>query len=79
MAHGRSFAEVEAMTMAEVGLIYDYWKDYPPDNEILSAVHGVGIFGKDASSDDAPVATVDPKTLEELRQSLARNAHLLAR
>jgi len=67
------------MTMAEVDLVYDYWRDYPPENEIAAAVHGVGVFNKDAPSDDAPVATVDPKTLEELRQSLARNAHLLAR
>ena len=45
MANGRSFAEVDAMTMAEVELIFDYWRDYPPANEIAAAVHQVGAFG----------------------------------
>ena len=81
MAHGRSFAEVEEMTMAEVRLIFDYWNDYPPTNEVTAAVNGAGIFSKDRQRDEDTTQPppVPPKEIEELRASLARNAHLLAR
>ena len=81
MAHGRSFAEVDEMTMAEVQLVFDYWMDYPPTNEVTAAVNGAGIFSKPSGARESEerIPTVDPKTLDDLRASMARNAHLLKR
>jgi len=67
------------MTMTEVQLVFDYWKDYPPTNEVTAAVNGVGVFGRkpEERGSEEGAQAVDPKTIEELRASLARNAHLL--
>jgi hypothetical protein len=36
-----SLAQVEEMTLYEARLLFDYWNEAPPANEILAAVHSV--------------------------------------
>ncbi len=41
MASGRTFEQVDEMTLDDVQIIFDYWNRSPPANEILASVYRV--------------------------------------
>jgi hypothetical protein len=41
MANGRSYEEIDEMTLFDIDLIFEYWRDHPTAGAVLRAVHGV--------------------------------------
>jgi hypothetical protein len=57
MAAGRSYDEVEDLTIFDLRLIFDYWAEYPAADEVLRAVYQVTSKRKiqrSATSEDDP-------------------------
>ena len=74
-----SLAQVEDMTLYEARLLFDYWAEAPPANEILAAVHSVEkpkqreVSLEDVRAMPAPQGYM---TIEELRESFKKNGGL---
>lgn len=47
------------MCFFDLDMLFDYWADYPPANEILAAVHGIKPRDK-SRAEAAPVSADDP-------------------
>ncbi|MGH6836539.1 MAG: hypothetical protein ACREC9_13585 [Methylocella sp.] len=41
MAHGRSYEEIEEMTLTDLRFLYDYWADHPTSDDILRSVYRI--------------------------------------
>jgi hypothetical protein len=74
-ALGRSFAQVDAMTLYEAQIIFDYWAEMPPANEILAAVYSVEKpKQRPLNVDDVRNMAVEEgyMTIDELRDSFKK-------
>jgi hypothetical protein len=41
MASGRSYEDIDRMTLFDVGILFDYWRDHPTADDILKAVYKI--------------------------------------
>lgn len=41
MAYGRSYEQIDEMTLFDVEILFEYWKGHPTADDILRAVHKI--------------------------------------
>jgi hypothetical protein len=41
MASGRSYEQIEEMTLFDVGILFEYWVEHPTADDILKAVYKI--------------------------------------
>lgn len=79
MAAGRSLDQVLEMTLYETQILFSYWNEMPPANEILAAVYSVEPSGgpKELTVEDIQNMPVpkDHLSIDELREQF-RNGGL---
>jgi hypothetical protein len=80
MAAGRSYEQVDDMTLADVEIIFAYWNKTPPANEILAAVYKVKPQSTARELSVEEIKAMRPPegcmSIDELKEAFKRNGGL---
>lgn len=80
MAAGRSYEEIDALTIFDVELLFEYWGKTPPANEILAAVYKVKPQTAPRELSVADISRMRPPegclSIDELKEAFRRNGGL---